>query len=85
MSKLLKNQKGITLMKLVITIAIVILVIIFIVKMSQPRDGLGTPQEEAEKLRQTQENYDKALEDTRKSQNKASDAMQNLKELEENY
>lgn len=85
MSKLLKNQKGISLMKLVIIIAIIILAIIFIVKMSQPRDGLGTPEEESEKLRQTQENYDKALEETRKSQNKASDTMQTLKDLEEDY
>lgn len=85
MSKLLKNQKGISLIKLVIIIAIIIVAIIFIVKMSQPRDGLGTPEEEAEKLRQTQENYDKALEETRKSQNKTSDTMQTLKDLEEDY
>lgn len=85
MSKFLKNQNGTSLLKVVVIIAIIIVAIIFIVEMSKPRDGLGTPEEEAEKLRQTQENYDKALEETRKSQNKASDAMQNLKELEEDY
>lgn len=84
MSKLLKNQKGISLIKLVIIIAIIIVAIIFIVKMSQPRDGLGTPEEEAEKLRQTQENYDKTLEETRDAQDKYYNSMSTLKELEEN-
>ena len=84
MSKLLKNQKGISLMKLVIIIAIIIVAIIFIVKMSQPKDSLGTPEEEAEKLRQTQENYDKALEETRNAQDEYYNSMSTLKELEEN-
>ena len=73
MSKLLKNQKGISLMKLVIIIAIIIVAIIFIVKMSQPKDGLGTPEEEAEKL---MDDVKKALEgDDIEKINSAKDAL----------
>ena len=83
--KNLKNQKGITLTKLIIIIAVIILGIVFIVKMSEPQDGIGTLEEEQEKYNKTlqeKENADKkyqdALEDAIKSKEK-------LEKLEKGY
>ena len=49
----MKNQKGISLVKVVIIVAIIIVGIIFVVKMSEPQDGNGSVQEEQEKYNKT--------------------------------
>lgn len=81
----MKNQKGISLIKVVIIVAIIIVGIIFVVKMSEPQDGIGSVQEEQEKYNKTlqeKENADKqyqdALEDAIKSKEK-------LEKLEKGY
>lgn len=84
MSKLLKNQKGISLMKLVVIIAIIIVAIIFIVEMSKPRNGIKSIEEETKEWENAQENMNKALEKSRDAQDKYYNSMSTLKELEEN-
>ncbi len=73
----LKSQKGISLIKLIIIIVVIILGIIFIVKMSEPQNGIGTVKEEQEK-------YNKALQDKEKADKKYQDALNNAIKSKEN-
>lgn len=75
--KYLKNQKGISLIKLVIIVAIIIVGIIFVVKMSEPQDGIGSVQEEQEK-------YNKTLQEKEKADRQYQDALQNAIKSKEN-
>lgn len=47
-------------MKLIIIVVVIILAIIFIVKMSEPQDGIGTVKEEQEKYNKTLQEKEKA-------------------------
>lgn len=69
----MENQKGISLIKLVIIVAVIIVGIIFIVKMSETPDGIGTVQEEQEK-------YNKTLQEKEKADKQYQDALQNVVE-----
>lgn len=82
---MIKNQKGISLMKLILIVVAVILVIIFIVKMSEPQDGIGTVEEEQEKynkILQEKENADKKYQDALKN---AVESQKRLEQLEKGY
>lgn len=81
----MKNQKGITLTKLIIIIAVIILGIIFVVKMSEPQDGIGT-------LKEEQEKYNKTLQEKEEADKKYQDALddaikskEKLEKLEKGY
>lgn len=73
----MKNQKGISLVKVVIIVAIIIVGIIFVVKMSEPQDGIGSVQEEQEK-------YNKTLQEKEKADKQYQDALQNAIKSKEN-
>lgn len=73
----MKNQKGISLIKVVIVVAIIIVGIIFVVKMSEPQDGIGSVQEEQEK-------YNKTLQEKEKADKQYQDALQNAVKSKEN-
>ena len=73
----MKNQKGISLIKVVIIVAIIIVGIIFVVKMSEPQDGIGSVQEEQEK-------YNKTLQEKEKADKQYQDALQNAIKSKEN-
>lgn len=81
----MKNQKGITLTKLIIIIAVIILGIVFVVKMSEPQDGIGT-------LKEEQEKYNKTLQEKEEADKKYQDALddaikskEKLEKLEKGY
>ena len=63
--------------KVLIIGAIIILAIIFIVKMSETPDGIGTVQEEQEK-------YNKTLQEKEKADKQYQDALENLTKSKEN-
>ena len=63
--------------KVVIIGIIIILAIIFIVKMSETPDGIGTVQEEQEK-------YNKTLQEKEKADKQYQDALENLTKTKEN-
>lgn len=63
--------------KVLIIGAIIILAIIFIVKMSETPDGIGTVQEEQEK-------YNKTLQEKEKADKKYQDALDNATKTKEN-
>ncbi len=67
----MRNQKGISLMKLIIIVAIIIVGIVFIVAMSKPQNGIGSLKEETEEWE--------------KSRNNADNAKQKVNELESKY
>ena len=67
----MKNQKGITLVKLIIIIAITIVGIIFFVEMSKPQDGIGSVKEETR-------NWEE-------KKNKLEDSEKRLKDAEDRY
>lgn len=67
----MKNEKGISLIKLIIIVAIIIVGIIFIVKMSETQDGIGTVQDEQEK-------YNKILQEKEKADEQYQEALENL-------
>lgn len=73
----MKNQKGISLIKVVIVVAIIIVGIIFVVKMPEPQDGIGSVQEEQEK-------YNKTLQEKEKADKQYQDALQNAVKSKEN-
>lgn len=73
----MENQKGISLIKLVIIVAVIIVGIIFIIKMSETPDGIGTVQEEQEK-------YNKTLQEKEKADKQYQDALQNAIKSKEN-
>ncbi len=56
----MKNQKGISLIKLILVVVTIILAIIFIVKMSEVPDGIGTVEEEKEKYNEILQEQEKA-------------------------
>lgn len=76
----MKSQKGISLTTLIIIVAIIIVGIISIVKMSEVPDGIGTVEEEQEK-------YNKILQEQEKANKQYQDALENYqktkKDLEE--
>jgi len=81
----MKNQKGIALTKLIIIIAVIILGIVFVVKMSEPQDGILSVEE-------AQEKYNKTLQEKEKIDKEYQDALENviqtketLERLEKNY
>ena len=81
----MKNQKGISLIKVIIIVAIIILGIIFIVKMSEPQDGIGTVKEEQEKYNKTLQNKEKADKQYQDALENAIKTKENLEKLEKGY
>lgn len=82
---MLKNQKGISLIKLLIIIAVIIVGIILVVKLTKPRDGILSV-EDAEKQ------YQNALDKKEEADKKYQDALKNsvesqkrLDQLEKGY
>lgn len=65
----MKKQDGISLIKLIIIVAVIIIGIIFIVKMAEPQDGIGTVKEEQEK-------YNKILQEKEKADKQYQDALE---------
>lgn len=80
--KNLRSEKGISLIVLAI---IIIFVIIFIVAMSQPQDGIGTVEEETKKLEEMQKEKNEADDNYLKALNNASESKNNLEQLESQY
>lgn len=72
-------------MKLLIIVAVIIVGIIFIVKMSETQDGIGTVEEEQEKYNkalQEKENADKKYQE---ALNKSIETQTRLEQLEKGY
>lgn len=81
----MKNQKGITMIALIlIVVVVVILGIIFIVKMSQPQDGIGSIREEQEKLNRAIKEKEKADEQYQKAINNLT-KQQTITSTAKNY
>lgn len=83
--KNLRNQKGIGKITVIIIIAIIIVGIIFIVKMSETPDGIGTVQEEQEKYNKTLQEKEKADKQYQDALNNATKTKENLEKLEKGY
>ena len=81
----MKNQNGISLIKVIIIVAIIILGVIFIVKMSEPQDGIGTVNEEQEKYNKTLQNEEKADKQYQDALENAIKTKENLEKLEKGY
>lgn len=81
----MKNQNGISLIKVIIIVAIIILGVIFIVKMSEPQDGIGTVSEEQEKYNKTLQNKEKADKQYQDALENAIKTKENLEKLEKGY
>ncbi len=81
----MKNQNGISLIKVIIIVAIIILGVIFIVKMSEPQDGIGTVNEEQEKYNKTLQNKEKADKQYQDALENAIKTKENLEKLEKGY
>lgn len=81
----MKNQKGISLIKVVIIVAIIIVGIIFVVKMSEPQDGIGSVQEEQEKYNKTLQEKEKADKQYQDALQNAIKSKENLEKLEKSY
>lgn len=83
--KNLRNQKGISLIAIIVIVAIIIAGIIFIVKMSETPDGIGTVQEEQEKYNKTLQEKEKADKQYQDTLNNATKTKENLEKLEKGY
>lgn len=81
----MKNQKGISLLKLVIIIAIIIGGIIFIVAMSQTQNGIGSTEKETREWEKSKDNLNKANENLQKANDNYYNALLEQKKIEENY
>ena len=77
------NQKGISLIKAIIIIAVIILAIIFVVQMSKPRNGIGTLKEETEEWERTKDNLDKATQKRQEAEDNYYKSLQDLRDAEE--
>lgn len=71
--------------KVLIIGAIIILAIIFIVKMSETPDGIGTVQEEQEKYNKTLQEKEKADKQYQDALDNATKTKENLEKLEKGY
>lgn len=80
----MKNQKGISLMKLIVIIAIIILGIVFIVAMSKPQNGIGSSEKETREWEKSKEQRDKALKDAEEADKNYNRALQELEQTERN-
>ena len=83
--EMLKNQKGISLIKLLIIMAVIIVGIILVVQLTKPRDGILSV-EDAEK--QYQNALDKKEEADKQYQNALKNAVESqtrLEQLEKGY
>lgn len=80
----MRNQKGISLMKLIVIIAIIILGIVFIVAMSKPQNGIGSSEKETREWEEQQERTNKALKDAEEADKNYNQALQELEQIERN-
>ena len=81
----MKNPKGISLLKLVIIIAIIIGGIIFIVAMSRPQNGISSTEKETREWEKSKDNLNKANENLQKANDNYYNALLEQKKIEENY
>lgn len=72
-------------MKLVIIVAVIIVGIIFIVKMSETQDGIGTVEEEQEKYNKTLQEKENADKKYQEALNKSIETQTRLEQLEKGY
>ncbi len=72
-------------MKLLIIVAVIIVGIIFIVKMSETQDGIGTVEEEQEKYNKTLQEKENADKKYQEALNKSIETQTRLEQLEKGY
>lgn len=79
----MRNTKGISLIKVIIIVVVIILGIVFIVKMSEPQNGIGTLEEETEEWEKTKDKLNKANQNLQEAEDNYYKSLQELREAEE--
>ena len=79
----MKSQKGMSTIKLIIIIVVIVLGIIFVVAMSKPRNGIGSLKKETKEMEEAQERLRKSNDRTKEAQQNYIDSLTELKEAEE--
>ena len=78
----MRSQKGASLLKIILIGVAVIAVIIFIVKMSEPQDGIRSVEEETKSWEKSKENLDKANDNLNKATENYINSKKTLESLE---
>lgn len=82
MYKKLQNQEGISLIKLIVIIVVIIVGIIFIVKMSEPQDGILSVEDAEKQYQNTLREKEKAEQEYQQALNNVVESTDRLEELE---
>lgn len=82
---MLKNQKGISLIKLLIIMAVIIVGIILVVQLTKPRDGILSEEDAKKQYQNALDKKEEAEKQYQDALNKSIESQTRLEQLEKGY